>query len=386
MSKPDSIFLLSEDGSLKALENQGYVTEDRLQALLAEHPALLAGGQINEADPRRWLLVSREVAIPSDEERGSRWSVDHLFLDQDGVPTLVEVKRSTDTRIRREVVGQLLEYAANALTYWPPGFIRERFEKACDVLGSRPEEVIRAFLAAESSAEDFWDRVKTNLQAGKVRLLFVSDDISSELRQIVEFLNSQMNPAEVLAVEIKKYGGDGVSTLVPRVLGQTMAAERLKGPRRGEKKWDEASFFEELAKNVGPNEVEAARRILSWSQQKSFFIWWGEGSRSGSFIPVSVAETYRHQLFAVWTGGTVEIYFYWYKYKPQFADPNVRLEMARRLSQIPGITLGEEHIGKRPNIPLSTLVPLNAWEAFKSVFDWFLEVAWGSGGEKPDFS
>ena len=50
---------------------------------------------------------------------GNRWSLDHLFLDQEGIPTLVEVKRGTDTRIRREVVGQMLDYAANAIVYWP---------------------------------------------------------------------------------------------------------------------------------------------------------------------------------------------------------------------------------------------------------------------------
>ena len=42
--------------------------------------------------------------IPGNEDGAGRWSVDHLFLDQDAIPTLVEVKRSTDTRIRREVV------------------------------------------------------------------------------------------------------------------------------------------------------------------------------------------------------------------------------------------------------------------------------------------
>ncbi|MCO6480232.1 MAG: hypothetical protein J5I94_26570 [Phaeodactylibacter sp.] len=45
--------------------------------------------------------------------------MDHLFVDQDAIPTLVEVKRSTDTRIRREVVGQILDYAANAALFWP---------------------------------------------------------------------------------------------------------------------------------------------------------------------------------------------------------------------------------------------------------------------------
>jgi hypothetical protein len=36
-------------------------------------------------------------------------------LDQDAILTIVEVKRSTDTHVRREVVGQMLDYAANAV-------------------------------------------------------------------------------------------------------------------------------------------------------------------------------------------------------------------------------------------------------------------------------
>ena len=53
--------------------------------------------------------------------------MDHLFLDQDSIPTIVEVKRSTDTRIRREVVGQLLDYAANAVVYWPVERLQAQF-------------------------------------------------------------------------------------------------------------------------------------------------------------------------------------------------------------------------------------------------------------------
>ncbi len=49
------------------------------------------------------MLVSREMNVPGEEDGGARWSLDHLFLDQDAIPTLVEVKRSTDTRIRRAV-------------------------------------------------------------------------------------------------------------------------------------------------------------------------------------------------------------------------------------------------------------------------------------------
>lgn len=112
------IYLLKENGELVEMSEQHYDSEDLLQTLLAKYPNLLAGDQIDSLNPRKWLLVSREMAIPDKEEGGGRWSVDHLFLDQDAVPTLIEVKRSSDTRIRREVIGQLLEYASNAASYW----------------------------------------------------------------------------------------------------------------------------------------------------------------------------------------------------------------------------------------------------------------------------
>ena len=57
--------------------------------------------------------------MPVSGDGGSdRGSLDHLFLDQDAVPTLVEVKRSENTQIRREVVGQMLDYAANGVMFW----------------------------------------------------------------------------------------------------------------------------------------------------------------------------------------------------------------------------------------------------------------------------
>jgi len=75
-------------------------------------------------------------------------------------------------------------------------------------------------------------------------MVFVADIIPPELQRIVEFLNSQMDRAEVVAVEIRQYVGQGLKTLVPRVVGQTVEAHQKKasGPREG-RQWDEASFF-----------------------------------------------------------------------------------------------------------------------------------------------
>jgi hypothetical protein len=62
-----------------------------------------------------------------------------------------------------------------------------------------------------------------------VRLIFVSDQIPSELRRVIEFLNERMSPTEVLGIEIKQYVGDGdLKTLVPRMVGQTEQARIQK--------------------------------------------------------------------------------------------------------------------------------------------------------------
>lgn len=113
------VFVLKDKDTLVSMGSAQFASEADFQHLLAKFPELLSGDQIDPASPRRWVLVRREKAVPSEDGGGGRWSLDHLFLDQDGVPTLVEVKRQTDTRIRREVVGQMLDYAANCVVYWP---------------------------------------------------------------------------------------------------------------------------------------------------------------------------------------------------------------------------------------------------------------------------
>jgi hypothetical protein len=49
------IYLIDEStNKMVALEESGYLLEVNLQEILAEHPDLLAGDQINPDDPRRW--------------------------------------------------------------------------------------------------------------------------------------------------------------------------------------------------------------------------------------------------------------------------------------------------------------------------------------------
>ena len=75
------IYLLNGESKLIAMEESPYDSETLLQKLLADHPDLLAGDQINDEEPRRWLLVTREMSVPDERDGASRWSLDHLFVD-----------------------------------------------------------------------------------------------------------------------------------------------------------------------------------------------------------------------------------------------------------------------------------------------------------------
>lgn len=181
-----------------------------LQELLEHHPQLLAGYEMSRADPRRFLLVCREAPV-ADQFGADRWSLDHLFVDQDAIPTLVEVKRSPDTRIRREVVGQMLDYAANGTRYRGDGTMPQLYERTCADAGRDPAAALAEVAGQDAVTRDFWDRAERNLRAGVVRLVFVADLIPDELATVIEFLNTKMHDTEVYGVEVRCYGSNGAA-------------------------------------------------------------------------------------------------------------------------------------------------------------------------------
>ena len=171
-------------------------------------------------------MAGREFGISDDETSGSRWPLDHLFLDQEGIPTLVEVKRSSNRELQRQVVGQMFDYAANAIRYGDVDRIRHLFREGHE----EPEEKLQRHLGV-FDPEAYWNKVRDNLDRGEIRMVFVADQIPSELRRIVEFLNGELVPAEVLGVEVTQYKGDGLKIPVPRVVGQTAEADLVRGVR-----------------------------------------------------------------------------------------------------------------------------------------------------------
>jgi len=382
------VFVLQNESTLVAMQAASFASEDDFQRLLAAFPELLAGDQIDAEVPRRFMLVAREQGIASEEGAGGRWSIDHLFLDQDGVPTLVEVKRGTDTRIRREVVGQMLDYAANAVLHWPVDELRARFAERCASEGAEPDIVLGRLIGAEGDGDVFWEQVRTNLSAGRIRLLFVADRIPSELRRIVEFLNRQMRPVEVLAIELRQYEGQGLKTLVPIVLGQTQEAVQKKGggarATEAKRQWDEASLLADMGDMVeknSPEIVEVAQLLVAWIRRNATLVDFNDNPRWASMMPqFEVAGSLVPGPFRLWSDGMLNLTFQYMLDRPVFGDAGRREEMRRRLNLIPGIALKEDAVSKRPTIQLAVLASASSMDAFLAVMDWFVTELRNEGG------
>jgi hypothetical protein len=343
------IFALNEGGALIGLEQEKYKDEDFFQSLIEKYPEILAGDQINPDNPRDWILISREMGVPAEQGGGSQWYLDHLFIDQDAVPTLVEVKRSSDTRIRREVVAQMLDYAANAVQYWTVESVQAAYEenlqnggKSLSDIGITPE-----------NENNFWQSVDSNLRLGKLRLIFVSDEIPASLQTIIEFLNNQMTNTEVLGLEIKQFRSTGgFATLVPRLIGRTTSAVQTK---RESRKWDERSFFERVTQLDGNEVAAVCEELLRDFEKFGCHIWWSEGKIAGGFVPIYIGKQ-RHQLcniYAYFKHTRIELYFQ--HMKPPLDTMEHRLNLKNNLERISGLEIPQDRITKRPSFEVGLL-------------------------------
>jgi hypothetical protein len=353
MAGQSGVFVLQADNSLVSMEPRQFAAENDFQLLLSRFPALLVGDQIDPESPRRWALVKREQAIATDHAGASQWSIDHLFLDQDGIPTLVEIKRQTDSRLRREVVGQMLDYAANCATYWSIEMLQSGFEKTCESAGQSSDAVLNELMGPEQNAGEFWGRVRTNLEAGRLRLLFIADVVPLELRRIVEFLNKQMTPAEVLAIELRQFAADGLRTIVPMVFGQTQEAANKK--RSTGQRWDEQRIFEALKARVTAPELEIARKVFDWMRKGERTLVYGTGREYGSVYPLlRPAGVYINPIYLS-TDGKLWVQFGSLKGKPVFGDLNKRRELLIRLGSVQGVDFGDADLTRYRPIPLSRI-------------------------------
>lgn len=235
------IYLIKEDKELVEINEKKHKKELDFQELIKKYPDLIPGDQIDNVNPRRWLFVGEEVHFPT--LGGGDLRLDLLFIDQDGIPTLVEMKKGDNNELKRDVASQILEYGANILLSLDTRNLRDLVEENSDVS-------VSDFLSKETNEEAFWEKVYNNLKAEKIRLLVVADEIPNRLQNTLEFINRNMDSVEILSVEIKQYTNNNETTLVSRVIGQSIEAQTKKSSIiGGDPILTENRFYENLDQN-----------------------------------------------------------------------------------------------------------------------------------------
>ena len=291
--------------------------EDKeLQTILKNNFNLLPGDQIDPDAACRWMLIKREMPVPDPCTGTDRWNIDFFFVDQNATPTFVECKRYLDTRARREVVGQVLEYAANAQYYWSADDIRSHAESTAKENNTTLDEsfnVIQSEYA--TSTEDFFKEVERRLKASEIRIVFFLEDSPTELKRLVEFMNRQMGTVEVLLVEARQYLGGGVRILVPTLFGFTEQIREFKRAASIEQNrkpvardWESFKYNAEQ-KGLQDQTILAMRTVYDVCKSLQADISWGRGVETGSFSPVWPRFHPHAAPFSLYANGRFELHF-----------------------------------------------------------------------------
>lgn len=372
METGGQIFSEDEHGRLVPMRVAVPPSEDELQDLIARFPEI-----VSEHDCEL-LLIRREQGVPAGEAESDRWSLDHLFVSDKAVPVLIEVKRATDTRIRREVIGQILDYAANGVAYWPKGALEVAFARTCEATGDDPDARLADFLGDEDPA-DFWAQAESNLEAGRLQLVVAADRIPSELARVIEFLNEQMR-AEVRAIELRYFqSADGRRTLAPRVIGETERAKAAKSSS-GTGRPDAISvdeWFEKYITPHGSDVVNGARRHMEMIEKLGgeVVVASTQGSLPGLFHCADGKKVYPLHLLR---NGTITVSFGWSWIRPQLADEERRQELLDRFNGAVG-GLSTSNLKGHPAFPAIRLLDERTRQAYEAVVRDYVALAIAGG-------
>jgi len=251
------------------------------------------------------------MPVPDPASGVNKWSIDFFFVDQDGVPTFVECKRYNDSRARREVIGQMLEYAANAQYYWERNDLKTFAKQTATKRNENIDDLLRDLLGTDQdSADAFFEKVQNNLKEAQIRLIFFLDQAPFELRSIVDFLNRQMERTEVLIVEAKQFCHNEMKILVPSLFGFTEQARRIKkkviieDPKR--RKWDQEGVLDYIKQYNIPQRFENIQVLTALAESNPALMSIAYGT--GQSPTIIVRNNVSRAMYYIWANsGSVQL-------------------------------------------------------------------------------
>ena len=143
-----------------------------------------------------------------------------------------------------------------------------------------------------------------------------------------------MDPAQVLAVEVRQFVGGDLQTLVPQVIGQTAASEQKKSGSRPPVNWDERTFLQSATEkwNLTEEQLHAMQCLLEFSRKRADDLGWGAGRIYGSFSPKFLKVSPR-SLYTVQADGRLTVNFAWLDHTEE--EKTFRERFADELKTIP---------------------------------------------------
>lgn len=250
---------------MSILQINEFALEDSLQRLVASNPDLVLN-EIYSSDDisggRKLYLIGREIELSKGDDGGSRF-LDVLFVNDEGLPVLVEVKLAKNPEIVRKVIAQIIGYATFA-KLWNKDMLRSSFLK------NNSDEEVRSKI----DTDDFWDRVKSHLDSETYTLVIAADKIGNELEQMIKFLDRKIPDIKVCGIEINTYGDVYSTKFIGNRSSRKITEQKIE--------WNRNTLIARCAK-VRPDLKDAAERLVNFSEEisaKEKFITlnYGQGS------------------------------------------------------------------------------------------------------------
>ncbi|MFD1211086.1 hypothetical protein ACFQ36_03385 [Arthrobacter sp. GCM10027362] len=246
------ILIRQADGTWSEPAGAGYALEAELQEILATHPELIPG-------------ISSQAAT-CREFQSEAGPADIIVVDTGGEVTLVECKLAANPQVRREIVGQMFDYAARLWKMDVEDFDARWRDRNGESL-----------FMNHADGPLFRDTVARNLVEGRFRIVLAVDAINGPLKRMVEYLNMMSGPGtSVIAVEYARLVQGSVEILMPQVYGQELAEAKSVPADDGRTVWDAPAFRSWLESNesavVGKFDVftaEAASRGLVFAGSRA---------------------------------------------------------------------------------------------------------------------
>ena len=346
--------LIINGDNVRALEETEFAEESKLQDYLKDYPALIPLEDVGEG-ASELICIGKEVAVPSG-------AIDLLFIDKDGLLTVIETKLVKNPEIRREVIGQIIEYASY-ISRWSADKV---YAIANAYLKSDLDEFMLNKYPEGFSADDFRSNIEQNLESGRIRLIIATNKFVEPLQATVTFLNSY-SKFDILLLEVSSFGGKEKE----KVLTSSLHGGKTSPPPP--KQWDLPSFMADAGKKCKQVEVETMYKIYNFvtetigRTEKSDKLYWGSGARSGTFAYYKQWHGKFVTLFTVCSDGYIDFSF------PPMRNHGIPAEvldsMRTYLNSISGIHFGDEYSDKDntkyPRIRIKDLIDVENLDKFQ---------------------